>query len=44
MSLNTNNIEELREAYKSLNDEYNEYKIECDDICKEYESTIQILS
>ena len=44
MSLNTNNIEELREAYKKLNDEYNEYKIESDDICKEYESTIQILT
>ena len=37
MSLNMDNIEELREAYKKLNDEYNEYKIESDDICKEYE-------
>lgn len=41
---NTNNIEELRILYNKLSDEYNEYKLESDDICKEYESTIQILT
>ena len=41
---NTNNIEELRNLYNKLSEEYNEYKSESDEICKEYESTIQILS
>ena len=43
MALSTNNIDELRKLYIKLQDEYNEYKSESDDICKEYESTIQIL-
>ena len=44
MALSTNNIDELRKLYIKLQDEYNEYKSESDDICKEYESTIQILT
>ena len=44
MDFNSNNIDELKEAYKKLLNDYNEYKTESDDICKEYESTIQILT
>ena len=44
MDFNSNNIDELKEAYKKLLNDYNEYKTESDDICKEYESTIQVLT
>jgi len=33
-----------KEAITRLTNEYNDYRNECDEICKEYEETIQLLS
>ena len=36
--------EGFKEAISRLTNEYNDYRNECDEICKEYEETIQLLS
>ena len=34
----------FKDAITRLTNEYNDYRNECDEICKEYEETIQLLS
>ena len=34
----------FKDAINRLTTEYNDYRNECDEICKEYEETIQLLS
>ena len=34
----------FKETINRLTNEYNDYRNECDEICKEYEETIQLLS